>query len=76
MVLAPGVDLLHGLVLGPPEDLARVLAEAVQLQRGVADLDPLRDTRRVAHHTSHYFSVITEPCNLYAELTFGYCLEN
>ena len=51
MVLTPGVDLLHGLVLGPPEDLARVLAEAVQLQRGVADLDPLRDTRRVTHHT-------------------------
>ena len=51
MVLAPGVDLLHGLVLGPPEDLAWVLAEAVQLQRGVADLDPLRDTRWVAHHT-------------------------
>ena len=51
MVLTPGVDLLHRLVLGPPEDLARVLAEAVQLQRGVADLDPLRDTCWVAHHT-------------------------
>ena len=62
MVLAPGVDLLHRLVLGPPEDLARVLAKAVQLQRGVADLDPLRDTRRVAHHTTttRAFSVIVK----------------